>query len=62
MVELHFYEAQPKFWLLLYEETGHSLLPRVKLATESTHSVQVGASVHDAGPMVPAGLGHWTHF
>ena len=27
--------------LLLYEETGHPWLPRVKSATESTHSVQV---------------------
>ena len=39
-----------------------SCLPRVKLATESTHSVQVWATMHDAGPMAPTGLGYWTHF
>ena len=30
--------------------------------TESTQCVQVRASVRDAGPMVPTGLRHWTHF
>ena len=55
----------PVTLLLLHEETGHPLLPRVKLVTESTPGVQVFTSVGDVvlmvlrgwdiGPTIPMG-------
>ena len=39
------------------------LTVRSKVAyRKHTHSVQVWASLGDVGPIVPEGLGHWTHF
>ena len=35
---------------------------QIKVHSESANQAQVWASVRDAGPMVPAGLGHWSYF